>query len=294
MVNAEVPQVIVMPNKALLLLKAFMQGTRRTTSPALPALSLNSISNKIKLETVDGLNKLIHWDGKEHIAPPILPHVMAFPLHMSLLLHEAFPFSVKGLVHIRNVITQYRPTKVGELLDIGCYLHHLTEHAKGWAFTLVTKVEVNGELVWESSSTYLSRDQQKLPITSPSRTDESIKPAVNIQKLKFHSRDGWRYAKVSGDFNPIHLHKFTANLFGFKTQIAHGMFSKAKCLAAMAKQNKSYNWDIATSVDVTFKRPLMLPANVNLCIESLSDQQTNFCLYNTQGNTHLTAAMTLL
>ncbi|MDQ9817487.1 MaoC/PaaZ C-terminal domain-containing protein, partial [Acinetobacter bereziniae] len=38
---------------------------------------------------------------------------------------------------------------------------------------------------------------------------------------------GRRYAKVSGDFNLIHIHAITAKAFGFKQAIAHGMWSKA-------------------------------------------------------------------
>ena len=43
---------------------------------------------------------------------------------------------------------------------------------------------------------------------------------------------GRRYAAVSGDRNPIHLYALTAKAFGFPRQIAHGMWSKARCLAA--------------------------------------------------------------
>ena len=44
---------------------------------------------------------------------------------------------------------------------------------------------------------------------------------------------GRRYAAVSGDHNPIHLYPLTAKAFGFPRQIAHGMWTKARCVAAM-------------------------------------------------------------
>ncbi len=43
---------------------------------------------------------------------------------------------------------------------------------------------------------------------------------------------GRRYAAVSGDHNPIHLYPLTAKALGFPRQIAHGMWSKARCVAA--------------------------------------------------------------
>ena len=44
---------------------------------------------------------------------------------------------------------------------------------------------------------------------------------------------GRRYASVSGDRNPIHMHALTAKAFGFPRAIAHGMWTKARCLAAL-------------------------------------------------------------
>ena len=39
---------------------------------------------------------------------------------------------------------------------------------------------------------------------------------------------GKQYAKVTGDFNPIHVSRLGARLFGFPRPIAHGMWSVAK------------------------------------------------------------------
>ena len=44
---------------------------------------------------------------------------------------------------------------------------------------------------------------------------------------------GRRYAAVSGDRNPIHMHALTAKPLGFPAAIAHGMWTKARCLAAL-------------------------------------------------------------
>ena len=50
---------------------------------------------------------------------------------------------------------------------------------------------------------------------------------------RFPSDLGRRYGSVSGDLNPIHLSDPTAKLFGFPRAIAHGMWTKARCLAAL-------------------------------------------------------------
>ena len=38
---------------------------------------------------------------------------------------------------------------------------------------------------------------------------------------------------MSGDHNPIHLYPLTAKALGFRRQIAHGMWSLARCVAAV-------------------------------------------------------------
>ena len=68
---------------------------------------------------------------------------------------------------------------------------------------------------------------------------------------------GRRYAAVSGDRNPIHMHALTAKPLGFPAAIAHGMWTKARCLAALESRLPD-----AFAVDVRFRKPILLPARV--------------------------------
>ena len=70
---------------------------------------------------------------------------------------------------------------------------------------------------------------------------------------------GRRYAAVSGDHNPIHLYPLTAKAFGFPRQIAHGMWTKARCVAALDNRLPD-----AVTVRVEFKKPVFLPGTVAL------------------------------
>ena len=44
-------------------------------------------------------------------------HIMAFPLHMEVIVHESFPLKALGLVHIRNEITELKPVNAQMTLD---------------------------------------------------------------------------------------------------------------------------------------------------------------------------------
>ncbi len=68
---------------------------------------------------------------------------------------------------------------------------------------------------------------------------------------------GRRYAAVSGDHNPIHLYPLTAKAFGFPRQIAHGMQTLARCVAALDNRIPE-----AATVLVEFKKPVLLPSRV--------------------------------
>lgn len=68
---------------------------------------------------------------------------------------------------------------------------------------------------------------------------------------------GTEYARVSGDHNPIHTSRLGARLFGFGRPIAHGMWSKARCLAALENRLPA-----AYTVEVGFKLPVPLPSTV--------------------------------
>jgi acyl dehydratase len=73
---------------------------------------------------------------------------------------------------------------------------------------------------------------------------------------------GRRYGAASGDRNPIHMHAYSAKLLGFPRAIAHGMWTKARCLAALESRLPD-----AYTVDVTFKRPILLPGSVAFAAE---------------------------
>ena len=190
--------------------------------------------------------------------PPTYPHMLAFPLHLALMTDGSFPFGAIGLVHIENSITTRRPILADEPLSIHVWATALEPHPRGRQFTIRTEVSVGDEVVWEESSTNLKRgggsgDKERTERSSSNGREEL--PATATWRLPADL--GRRYGSVSGDLNPIHVHPLSARLFGFPTAIAHGMWTKARCLAALESELPD-----AYTVEVAFKRPILLPATV--------------------------------
>ncbi len=199
--------------------------------------------------------------------PPTYPHVLAFPLHMAVMADGRFPFGAIGLVHLENRIVQRRPLGVAEELTLRVRPTKLLSHPKGQTFTLVTAIEgAGGETAWESVSTFLRRGKGgNEPIApEPFATVPAETPASAEWRLD--GGLGRRYASVSGDRNPIHMHSLAAKPLGFPAAIAHGMWTKARCLGALESRLPD-----AFAVDVRFRKPILLPARVEFASAEISD-----------------------
>jgi acyl dehydratase len=195
--------------------------------------------------------------GVSDTLPPTYVHMLAFPLHLALITDGHFPLPAIGLVHIANRIVVHRPIDAGEQLSLRVWATPIEPHPRGRQFTIRTEARVADELVWEEYSTNLKRGggSDEAARASAGPPSSNALPATATWKLKADL--GRRYGSVSGDLNPIHVHPVTARLFGFPAAIAHGMWTKARCLAALGPQLPG-----AFSVEVAFKRPILLPATV--------------------------------
>jgi acyl dehydratase len=194
------------------------------------------------------------------VLPVTYPHMLTFPLQMALMSDRSFPFGLPGLVHARNRIDVLRAIGSDEPLDLEVWAENLAQHRSGAAVDLRATVTVGSEEVWRSTSTYLSRGA-KAPEGAP---EANIEVAVgDLERVaatwRIPDDAGRRYAKVSGDVNPIHLSGLTAKAFGFKRAIAHGMWVKARVLGALAGRLPD-----APSIDVGFRKPLFLPSTATL------------------------------
>jgi hypothetical protein len=200
--------------------------------------------------------------------PPTYPHMLAFPLQMAVMSDGSFPFGAVGLVHVENRIVQKRPIGIDGEMTIRVRPTKLQPHPKGETFSLETEVRVDGEVVWESQSTMLHRGggnanadlpamREEVRSAKASAFDSLPAEAPAGAEWKLGGDLGRRYAGVSGDRNPIHMHSLTAKPLGFPSAIAHGMWTKARALAQLEGRLPE-----RFEVDVRFRKPILLPARV--------------------------------
>jgi acyl dehydratase len=216
--------------------------------------------------------------------PPTYPHMLTFPLAMQLMTASDFPFPVIGLVHINNLIEQRRPIGTDEPLTVRVSTGELGEHPKGTKFEIHAEASVGDEPVWRSVNTYLRKGGG----SGNGKKDSSEQPVEPDEPAALWSVPddiGRRYAKVSGDTNPIHLRRSTALAMGMSRPIAHGMWTKARCLAALEGHLPD-----AFTVDVAFKLPVQLPAKVAFRTWEEGAVRA-FSLRSKSGKPHLTGTV---
>jgi len=197
------------------------------------------------------------FTAADPVAGPVpLPylHLLAFPLHMAMMTDPAFPVPAMGMVHLENSITRHRAVGIGETVSASASVGLPVPHPVGMAYRFTTEVRAGDAVVWESASTYLRRGRRDPDAVWPSELVD-VPPSGPVFTLR--SDLGRRYARVSGDYNPIHLTTVTAKALGFPRHIAHGMWTLARCVAAMDNRLPE-----AVRVDVAFKKPVLLPGAV--------------------------------
>jgi acyl dehydratase len=271
---------------------ARLPGVRRTgTGTGLPDLVLQRSGVTIDRAHVAAYGRVCGFPLTDAV-PATYPHVLAFRLQLVLMTDPMFPFPPMGLVHLDNTITQHRPVTADEVLDLRVHAAAMRPHGKGTLVDLVSTASSGDELVWEETTTLLARGRgdhssgQSMSAESAARARPAPTGPVT---WRLPADLGRRYAAVSGDLNPIHLYGVTARAFGFRGQIAHGMWTKARCLAALPGRVPD-----AFTVEVAFKKPLRLPNVAQFGVAPASDGALRFGVTSAPGGEHLSGLLTPL
>ena len=216
------------------------------------------------------------FNGFVSDVPLAMLYCIAQRAHLSQMLDDSFPWPAPGLVHVSNKIERHQVISAQA------------------PFQLISKVKVpkrgpdvsprrlrpqfvvefwqNNEKVATCSSVYqVMSGQSQAPSKKAATPIKPFEPEAgweNISHWQLGSGMGRRYARISGDFNPIHLHPLVSRWFGFEKPIIHGMYMMARAQAELEKRQQK----AVTYIDVTFKRPIILPARVQLWASEEEDK----------------------
>ena len=246
-------------------------------------------------------NSLCGFGKQSDFVPITYPLILLFKLQSLLLLQEDFPFPGLGLVHLSNFIEQRKPIFPNSGSD--SQLYHATvfcddkiqRHKKGYCFTVIAEFykceqgnSESKELVWKSKSTVLSMSKLSKDILKSMESDMSeynsqlqedkLKACAGETTWNFPENLGRKFAALSDDYNPIHLTRLSALLFGFtKGHIIHGMCTCARALASIQCEDgevvfyvNEKNRKGVVTFYVEFKTPVYLPGKLLLQTAAVS------------------------
>jgi hypothetical protein len=224
----------------------------------LPELAAECASLEISAGNLAAFRQVCGITGEG--VPVLYPHVMTGSLHFAIMTHDDFPISMMGAVHLRNHILQHRPLRVSEPYGVVCSLDAHRVAKAGIELDVSTVISSGGARVWESISTYFVRGKYG-EAGEPSTRAQLGGGVPDEEAAAWHIPPGTgrRYAKVCGDYNPIHLFPITAKLFGFKRDVVHGMWAAAVCFARL-----NASPDTAVQCDLLFKGPTFTHSDVRL------------------------------
>lgn len=235
--------------------KAFaraLKPSRASAVPRIPQREVSIVDQRQDLNRLAEYTRVCGFTLRDQV-PATWLHVLTFPAHVHLLSDSESSVGLVGAVHVSNSMTLHRPVESTEELNLSVHLDNLRPHKRGGLVDVVGRIDVQGEVVWEGVSTYLS-SSVKMPGEAQAADRTPFEPAIPHAKWRLGADLGREYRDVSGDPNPIHTNRLAAKAFGFKAPIIHGMWTHARALAALDGRLPH-----AYTAHVDFVKPIFLP-----------------------------------
>ena len=116
--------------------------------------------------------------------------------------------------------------------------------------------------------------REKNGITGPSPKKQKARVpdgAEEIARWKLRADAGLDFAKLPGDFNPVHWVRPYAKAFGFRNTILHGFSTMARTIESLQRSVFAGSIHALKSIDVQFTEPLVLPHAVGVYLGESTD-----------------------
>ncbi len=226
--------------------------------------------------------------GATDEVPVTFPHILAMPLQLKIFARGDFPLRPMGLIHLSNTIESLEPLVAGTAVDVVVAARNYQQTDAGIVFDMATEITSGGQPLWRETCVFLSRwpaGSERASGGRPPRPPKAPKDSTVLDEFDVTRRTAWEYAKVSADYNPIHLSERAARFFGLRGAIAHGMWSLARSLSEAPLPEIPRGAVIGTQ----FLTPVQLPARVAIK-EWREEQQVKRALCDVRtGRVHMYA-----
>lgn len=234
------------------------------------------------LAATDGA-RIAAFAGDGAPAPPVFPATWEPGAFLRLLSALDEPLPPGGVLHTATDSVFLRPLRAGDRVRCRVELDRVERVPKGLRLTLLTRNwNGAGVLCAQSTATLLVRGASRpaageadAPASAPVSSEEKGREMETdlsgdgdaweeLARWRLRAADGRRYARVSGDYNPIHLWGWSARLFGLRRPILHGYCTQARVAHAVIEHHLGGDPGALRRLDVSFRAPVYLPSAVRL------------------------------
>jgi acyl dehydratase len=209
---------------------------------------------------------------RDHLPPHFFPQ-WGFPLSTRTL--SEIPYPLMRVMNGGCRMEVHAPLPPDEALDVSAQLVSVDDN--GRRAVLHQKIVTGTKDVPEALVGHfyvvvpLGGGKEKAegkPKKSKKRRDKPRVPegAREVTRWWIPADAGLDFAKLTGDFNPVHWVRPHAKMMGFKNVILHGFSTMARAYEGLNQQLFKGLKDFEV-FDVKFTRPLVLPAEVGLYVD---------------------------
>ena len=228
-----------------------------------------TIPSRVRLAPAH-VHDFIRWSGglpddwKGHVPPTLFPYWTMPSLAACLVGRELdMPRMLNGGCRI----VQHRPLSIDETFTVQSRFESLTEHERFKMITIGSETRcMDQSLALESHVRFIIPTRKVSSTPRPALYPEG----KVVGKLIAESQDGFNFACLTGDPNPIHWLTPWAKLSGFKQCILHGFGTLARSYERLLTETLLVRNSL--TVDVDFRHPVPLPstAEVYCCNDEVS------------------------
>lgn len=244
---------------------------RPKSQSALPSAALNACFRPRPSSLVQDYLRHVGGDSNRYkgTVPPHLFPQWAFGLAAKTLVD--IPYPVAQVVNAGCRMEILKPIPADEELLVSAQLMTVDDNGRRVLMDqrLVTSTASQGEVLCVNLYPLIPlRNKDK---TKEMNKKKAQKPRVplDVHELLFQAipkNAGLDFAKLTGDFNPIHWIAPYARMSGFRSTILHGFGTMARAFEAVNQSRVPAGHAISV-FDVKFRRPLVLPARVGIYVD---------------------------
>lgn len=243
------------PMGASLLLRALF---KRPGSVPAGALRSEFLTGAVDRAGIDAYNAALRFQPG---STPLTYYYLAVQrAHLVTMLAPAFPYRIAGMVHVENALVLHGAPARGPM-RLATRIEILPPTASGAVYCALETEGWCGEAqVLSCTSKYLAVRGKRRRGAPGSASEPAAEAGAVIAEWTLAPSAGRAYARISGDWNPIHLAHWTARLMGLREPIIHGMHSVGMAAARLEKAAGRR----VSAISVRFRAPVPLGATLVL------------------------------